>query len=160
LSDAEMYRVVAATGVKYIAMHWRGHGEQMQANASYRDVVSDVHRELTIRVAEAIVWGVDPSNILIDPGLGFAKTAEHNWQLLNALPSFVELGFPVLIGASRKAFLKEFAAEGAAPQERDEATATISALSAQAGAWGVRVHNIPATRRVLDVWDRWNGAGA
>jgi dihydropteroate synthase len=158
LADPEMYRVVAATDATYIAMHWREHSTTMANAPSYGDVVAEVQRELTNRLAEAIVWGIDPSRLIIDPGLGFSKTAEHNWQLLAALPQLTAMGVPVLIGASRKRFLAEFAPEGAPAEDRDDATATISALSAQAGAWGVRVHNVARTRRELDIWDRWDSA--
>lgn len=158
LADPEMYRVVAATGASYIAMHWREHSTTMQDAPHYNDVVADVLHELTNRLAEAIVWGIDPAKLIADPGLGFSKTGEHNWALLAALPEFVALGFPVLIGASRKGFLAEFAPEGAPATERDRATATISALSAQSGAWGVRVHNVAETQRELAIWDRWDAA--
>lgn len=159
LADPEMYRVVAATGAHYVAMHWRAHSSTMQDAAHYTDVVAEVRHELTTRLAEAIVWGIDPGKLIVDPGLGFSKTADHNWALLAALPDLVTLGFPVLVGASRKGFLAEFTAEGAPPAHRDRATATISALSAQAGAWGVRVHNVEETRRELAIWDRWSAAG-
>jgi len=158
LADPEMYRTIAATGVNYIVMHWRGHSDTMQGNTDYTDVVSEVYNALEVRLAEAIIWGVDPAKLLVDPGLGFSKTAAHNWALLRQLPRLVQLGFPVVVGASRKGFLIPFAAEGAPASDRDDATATISALSAQAGAWGVRVHNVAATQRSLDVWHHWNGA--
>jgi dihydropteroate synthase len=159
LADPDMYREMAANSAKYIVMHWREHSATMQNAAHYVDVVRDVRREITQRVAEAIVWGVDPSKIIIDPGLGFSKTGEHNWQLLAGLPELARLGLPILVGASRKRFLAEFAPDGAPASERDAATATISGLAAQASAWGVRVHNVPATRQVLDVWNRWSDAG-
>jgi dihydropteroate synthase len=159
LADPEMYRVVAATGATYIAMHWREHSTTMQDAPSYGNVVAEVRYELSTRLAEAIVWGIDPAKLIVDPGLGFSKTADHNWQLLAGLPALIDLGFPVLIGASRKAFLAEFAPANAPAHKRDKATATVSVLSAQAGAWGVRVHNVSKTRRELDVWDRWSTAG-
>jgi dihydropteroate synthase len=158
LADADMYRVVAASGAKYIAMHWREHSETMQAAPFYADVVGEVRDELSARIAAAIAAGIAPEKLLVDPGLGFSKTAEHNWQLLAALPELSSLGFPVLVGASRKRFLGEFAGPDAPPQDRDAATATISVLSAQAGAWGVRVHNVAATREALMVWERWGAA--
>ena len=160
LADPEMYRTIAATGVNYIVMHWRGHSDTMQGNTDYTDVVSEVYNALEVRLAEAIIWGVDPAKLLVDPGLGFSKTAAHNWALLRQLPRLVQLGFPVVVGASRKGFLTPFAAEGAPASDRDDATATISALSAQSGAWGVRVHNVAATQRSLDVWHHWNGAAS
>jgi dihydropteroate synthase len=158
LADPDMYGVVAGAGVKYIAMHWREHSDTMQAAPFYADVVGEVRAELRARIAAAIAAGIEPANLLVDPGLGFSKTAEHNWQLLAGLQTLGGLGYPVLVGASRKGFLAEFAS-AAAPGDRDAATATISALSAAAGAWGVRVHNVAATRSALDVWERWNTAG-
>ncbi|NEM91993.1 dihydropteroate synthase [Galbitalea soli] len=159
LSDPEMYRAIAGLGVRYIAMHWRGHSDSMNELAVYGDVVRDVVAELTGRVAEMLVWGIDPARIILDPGLGFAKTAEHNWQLLRGLGEIEAIGHPVLVGASRKRFLAPFAPEGAPSSARDAATATISALAAQAGVWAVRVHNVPATAEVLDVWRAWESGG-
>jgi len=152
LADPEMYRIIARTGVHYVAMHWRGHSDSMQQNAVYADVVADVRAELQHRLAELIIWGVDPDKIILDPGIGFAKNAEQNWQVLGHLPEFTSLGFPVLVGASRKGFLKPFAADDAPAEDRDPATAVLSALAAQSGAWGVRVHNVAATRAALDVY--------
>lgn len=165
LADAEMFRTIASTGVSYIAMHWRGHSDTMQKLAVYDDVVAEVRTLLTNRVAEMLVWGVDPNKIVIDPGLGFSKNGAHNWALLGALPEFVATGLPVLVGASRKRFLGGFAAADAPASDRDGATAIISALAAEAGAWGVRVHNVPATVFALDSWSRGvgdaqNAAGA
>ncbi len=154
LKDPGMYRVIAETGLSYIAMHWRGPSD---AEAVYDDVVVDVRTELKARVAEMTVVGIDPSRVILDPGLGFAKTAEHNWQLLGRLDEVQSLGFPVLVGASRKRFLGPW---GETPAERDEATAIVSALAAQAGAWGVRVHDVESTRRALEVQAAWeNGRG-
>jgi dihydropteroate synthase len=160
LADADMYRVVAASGVKYIAMHWREHSDTMQVAPFYVDVVGEVRDELSARIASARAAGIAADKLLVDPGLGFSKTAEHNWALLAALPELSSLGFPVLVGASRKGFLREFTGPDAPAHERDAATATISALSAQAGAWGVRVHNVVATRAALAVWERWGAARA
>ncbi|WP_213816743.1 dihydropteroate synthase [Glaciihabitans sp. dw_435] len=156
LADPEMYRTIAATGVSYIASHWRGHLDGSQDNSHYTDVVKDVTREVAERVAELIVWGIPEDKIIVDPGLGFAKNADDNWQVLGALGEFESLGFPVLIGASRKRFLADLATDGSNAAARDPATAIVSALAAQAGAWGVRVHDVPSTRLALDVWDRWN----
>jgi dihydropteroate synthase len=154
LADPDMYRTVAASGATYIAMHWRGHSDGMDALATYDDVVAEVREELTSRIAELIVWGVHPRRIIVDPGLGFAKTAEHNWALLGRLPELETLG-PVLVGASRKRFLGALLPEGAPASDRDRPTALVSALAAQAGAWGVRVHDVESTRSALDLWERW-----
>jgi dihydropteroate synthase len=156
LADPDMYRVIAQTGVEYIAMHWRGHSKSMQELAEYDDVVTDVRNELRQRLAEMLVWGIEPERVVIDPGLGFAKTADHNWALLSALPQLRSLGHRVLIGASRKRFLGEFLPEDAPPSERDDATAILSALAADAGVWGVRVHNAAATKLSLDLWSAWH----
>lgn len=155
LADPEMYRVIAASGATYIASHWRGHSDSMNELAEYDDVVYDVRHELKGRIAELIVWGVNPRRIVIDPGLGFAKTAEHNWKLLGHLPALATLGYPILVGTSRKRFLGELLPDDAPATDRDAPTAITSALAAQAGAWGVRVHNVAETKAALDVWDRW-----
>jgi len=152
LADPEMYRIIARTGLHYVAMHWRGHSDSMQQQTEYADVVADVRSELQHRLAELIIWGVDPDRIILDPGIGFAKNADQNWAVLGHVPEFSSLGFPVLVGASRKGFLAPFAAEGAPAEDRDSATAVLSALAAQSGAWGVRVHNVHATKAALDVY--------
>jgi dihydropteroate synthase len=149
LADPGMRRVAAETGVHFVAMHWRGPSD---TRAAYRDVVAEVRDELKNRVAELIVSGVDPSRIIIDPGLGFAKDSDHNWQLLGHLRELGILGHPLLIGASRKRFIGTVLAADATPKDRDPATAIISALAAEAGVWGVRVHDVVGTRKALDVW--------
>lgn len=156
-ADADMPRVVAELGVMFIAMHSRGPSATMDSRAVYRDTVAEVRRELEFRIAHLISHGVDPDLIVVDPGLGFAKNSEQNWTLLGALRSIGALGHPVLVGASRKRFLGELLPDRAAVQERDAATAVISALAAEAGAWGVRVHNVATTRAALDVWSAMNG---
>ncbi|MGV8886390.1 MAG: dihydropteroate synthase [Microbacteriaceae bacterium] len=152
LADDEMYREIARNGATYIAMHSRGASDNV---ADYGDVVTEVRTELRDRLAELIVWGVDPDKIIVDPGLGFSKTAEHNWTLLGHLDDISSLGFAVLVGASRKRFLGELLDTDATAEDRDAPTATISALAAQSGVWGVRVHNVAATAAALDVWERW-----
>jgi dihydropteroate synthase len=148
LADPEMAGMVADARVPWILMHWRGHSADMDTLAVYHDVVADVRAELAARVDAALAAGVDERAIVLDPGLGFAKTAEHNWALLRALPSMTGLdgpgwGFPILIGASRKRFLGALLGEASGPRPpdgREAATTAISALAAAAGAWGVRVH--------------------
>lgn len=152
LSDPDMARVAAETGLHFIASHWRGPSSTMQSNAVYGDVLRDVRHELEARVEQLVASGVRPDRLILDPGLGFAKNAEANWTLLSNIASLGTIGYPVLVGASRKRFLAAFAPD--APMvARDPATATISALAAQAGVWGVRVHNVAATRDALDVWE-------
>ena len=156
LFDAGMGRVVAETGVTFVAMHWRGGAD---IAPQYIDVVSEVRNELRSRIAELIVAGVDPGQIVIDPGLGFAKDSEHNWQLLSRLGELASLGHGILIGASRKRFLGPLLAEGAPVADRDLPTSIVSALAARAGVWGVRVHDVTSTRVALDVVGAWD-AGA
>jgi dihydropteroate synthase len=153
LYDAAMGRVVAETGVTFVAMHWRGGAD---VEPQYIDVVSEVRSELRSRIAELIVAGVAPQQIILDPGLGFSKDAEHNWQLLSRLGELASLGHGILIGASRKRFLAPLLPEGAPTDERDLPTAIISALAAHAGVWGVRVHDVPGTRVALDVVTSWD----
>jgi len=148
LADPDMAPMVADAGVPWILMHWRGHSADMDALAVYDDVVDDVRAELAARVEAALAAGVAERAIALDPGLGFAKTAEHNWALLRALPSMTGLdgagwGFPILVGASRKRFLGTLLGDDAGPRPpdgREVATTAVSALAAAAGAWGVRVH--------------------
>ena len=154
LADPELPRLVAATGVPYILMHWRGHSETMQQHATYRDVVAEVRAELEQRVEAVIAAGVRPEQLVLDPGLGFAKDAEHNWALLAALPELLSLCRPLLVGASRKAFLgRLLATDPDTPRpvgEREDATTAVTALAAHAGAWAVRVHQPrPAADAVL-----------
>lgn len=149
--DPDMARLVAQADVPWILMHWRGNSKDMDSLATYADVVTDVRDELAHRVDAALAAGVDPASLVLDPGLGFAKRAGHNWSLLRHLDVLLALGFPVLVGASRKRFLGSLLAEKDGtqrpPDGREEATAAITALVAAAGAWGVRVHDV---RRSLD----------
>ena len=161
LDDPEMYRTVAQSKLLYIAMHWRGHSDSMDDLATYDDVVVDVRNELKARLAEMFVWGIAAEQVVLDPGLGFAKRAEHNWQLLGRLDELATLGHPVLIGASRKRFLGDLLPEGATIADRDLPTAIVTALAAQAGVWAVRVHDVRSTRAALGVFEAWkNGRTA
>jgi dihydropteroate synthase len=159
LADPDMARVAAEAGVPWVLMHWRGHSKDMQALAEYRDVVADVRAELLSRVDAALAAGVAESAIVLDPGLGFAKNAEHDWALLRGLDSLLSLGFPVLVGASRKRFLGRLLSEEDGtprpPDGREDATAAISALAAAAGAWGVRVHEVGASLDAVTVAAAW-----
>jgi dihydropteroate synthase len=149
LADKNMADLVAESGVPWVLMHWRGHSREMYAAARYGDVVTEVRAELTARVEDVVAAGVDPAQLVLDPGLGFAKNAEHNWALLAGLDRIVDLGLPVLVGASRKTFLGRLLAgsDGAprAAEERDSATLATTVLAAEAGAWGVRVHDAAAS---------------
>jgi len=148
LGDPDMAAVVRAAGCPWILMHWRGHSRRMQDLAHYVDVVDDVRRELAERVEAANQAGISSDRIVIDPGLGFAKTAEHNWALLAHLDVLVGFGLPVLIGASRKSFLGRVLADPAGTPrpvgERESATVALTAYAATQGAWGVRVHDVRA----------------
>ncbi|HEY5221711.1 MAG TPA: dihydropteroate synthase [Microbacteriaceae bacterium] len=157
LADPAMVDAVIATGLPYVVTHWRGHSTEMDAHATYTDAAREVREELFARVGELIVRGVDASRLIVDPGLGFAKASAHNWQVLAHLQEFEQLGLPVLIGASRKRFVADLLPAGAPVEDRDVPTAMISALAAQAGVWGVRVHDVPNTRLALDIVEAWAG---
>jgi dihydropteroate synthase len=149
LADAGMAKLVADAGVPWVLMHWRGHSRQMYAQAHYEDVVAEVCAELTVRRDDALAAGVAEEQLVLDPGLGFAKNAPHNWALLAGLDRIVALGLPVLVGASRKTFLGRLLAgpdgEPRPAEQRDAATLATTVLAAEAGAWGVRVHDAAAS---------------
>jgi dihydropteroate synthase len=149
LADAGMAELVADTGVPWVLMHWRGHSREMYAAAQYGDVVTEVCAELTARVEDVVAAGVRPQQLVLDPGLGFAKRAEHNWALLAGLDRIVDLGLPVLVGASRKTFLGRLLADADGTvrpaEQRDAATLATTVLAAEAGVWGVRVHDAAAS---------------
>jgi dihydropteroate synthase len=162
-ADPDMAKVVAAAGVPWILMHWRAGADYRHTGPAdhYDDVVAEVWDELRIQVDRAVAAGVRAERLVLDPGLGFAKNAEHNWSLLGALPRFVASGLPILIGASRKRFLGGLLADGGEPRPpdgREVATATISALAAECGAWGVRVHDVRSTLDAIAVTDAWTRA--
>ncbi len=161
LADPAMHAWVARSEVPYVAMHWRGHSTDMDRLASYGDVVAEVCQELSDRLGELAAAGVDPDRVILDPGLGFAKTSAHNWALLAALAHLTALGRPVLIGASRKRFLGELLGQPGLPrpvEERDAATDAITALAAAAGAWAVRVHDVRGSRDAIAVAGAWRAA--
>jgi dihydropteroate synthase len=162
LADPAMADVIARARVPWILMHWRGPSATMDQLASYSDVVTEVRAELVARVDAAVLAGVDPGALVLDPGLGFAKTAAHNWALLGHLDALTDLGFPVLIGASRKRFLGSLlAGADGVPRHcdgREIATAAVSALAAATGAWGVRVHDVAASRDAIAVATAWRAA--
>ncbi len=160
-ADAEMLPLAAKANCPFVVMHWRAHSETMQDHTDYDDVVADVISELGEQIERALAAGVSQSNIVIDPGLGFSKTGEQNWELLAALPQFEQLGYPLLVAASRKTFLGTLLArdgEPRPPAERDAATAAISVLADLGGAWCVRVHDVPATADALAVSTRFQTA--
>ena len=156
LADRGMAAVVAEAGCPWILMHWRGHSRRMLELARYDDVVAEVRAELQQRVAEAVAAGVDPGRLILDPGIGFAKQAEHNWTLSAHLDELIALGHPVLFAASRKTYLGRLLAgpdgEPRPVDGREAATIATSVLAVAAGAWGVRVHDVRATVDALAVW--------
>ena len=160
LADPRMHATVAQLGVPFVAMHWRGFGDRMDALAVYDDVVADVCSELAERVVDATAAGLDPRAIVLDPGLGFAKEAGHNWALLHHLDQVLALGHPLLVGASRKRFLGSLLADSDGDPrpmaERDRATDAVSALAALAGAWCVRVHDVRGSRDAVEVAHAWS----
>ncbi|WP_029947685.1 dihydropteroate synthase [Leifsonia aquatica] len=155
LADAGMPDAVLDTGLQYVVMHWRGRLDSADSLAVYTDTVREVRSELSARITSLLDRGVDPAKLILDPGLGFSKTGEHNWQVLAGLHEIETLGYPVLIGASRKRFLGALLPADAPVADRDAPTAVISALAAQAGAWAVRVHDVVSTRIALDVVRAW-----
>ncbi len=164
LADPRMGPLAAAAGVPIVVMHWRGHSADMQGRAVYADVVAEVRAELGQRVAELVSQGVAPGQIILDPGLGFAKLPEHNWALLGRLKEISSLrgmSFPVLVGASRKRFLGALLAGPGGEQRSfaasDDATIALSALAAAAGAWCVRVHAVGGNADAVRVAARWSG---
>lgn len=162
LADPAMPGLVAATGAPFVVMHWRGLLSDPTERPVYDDVVEEVCRELQERVATLVDQGVDPGQLILDPGFGFSKDAGHNWELLSGLDEVIALGLPVLVGTSRKRFLGRLPSrpgahimDDAAPTEptaRDAATAATSLLAARAGAAAVRVHEVGPTRDALSVW--------
>jgi dihydropteroate synthase len=143
-ADPEMFTTVAELGCTYTLMHWRGHSKDMNSRAQYGDVVSEVIDEVTIQLNKALEAGIKREKIVLDPGLGFAKDAEHNWEILNRIDEFVSLGYPVLIGHSRKRFIG-----GDSPDEREEGTLAISKSLVDKGIWAVRVHSVAPHVKVL-----------
>ncbi|MFJ6212348.1 dihydropteroate synthase [Streptomyces sp. NPDC092296] len=165
LADPDMVRVAAAAGVPFVVMHWRGHSADMNRLAVYQDVVTEVAKELEARLEAVVAAGVRPEQVILDPGLGFAKQAAHDWSLLGNLDALTRLGRPLLVAASRKRFLGALLSDPATGEprparERDDATAAVSALAARAGAWAVRVHDVRATADAVRVVAAWQRAAA
>jgi dihydropteroate synthase len=144
LADPEMLQTAARLQVPYIAMHWRGHSKDMNSKAIYGDVVSDVISELNERIEAALDAGIQKDKLIIDPGLGFAKDAEHNWAIIDSIDRFVALDYPVLVGGSRKRFLG-----GETPDEREQATIELTKRLGTTGVWAVRVHSVKPHKEVL-----------
>ena len=165
-ADPQMAQVVGGARVDFVVSHWRGHSDVMASLTKYDDVVTDVCSELASQVDRVCAAGVDPQRVIVDPGLGFAKDAQANWELLANLDQLIAVGYPVLIGASRKRFLGDLLARHGSeslPTFRDRATSAVSALVARAGAWAVRVHDVHSSVdavRVAHAFDDAQGRGA
>ena len=144
LADPEMLATVAGLQVAYIAMHWRGQSKEMNSKAVYGDVVTEVIAELNERIDAALDAGIHRDKLIIDPGIGFAKDAEHNWAIIDSIDRFVAMGYPVLVGASRKRFLG-----GDSPDEREQATIELTQRLGTTGVWAVRVHSVKPHKEVL-----------
>jgi dihydropteroate synthase len=144
-SDTRMLSTAAQLNVPFIAMHWRGHSKDMNSKAIYKDVVAETISELEDRIQVALSTGVAKENLIIDPGLGFAKDADHNWAIIEAIDRFVDLGFPVLVGGSRKRFLG-----GDSPDQREEATVNLTKRLRGTGVWAVRVHTVKPHKEALE----------
>ncbi|KTR77483.1 dihydropteroate synthase [Microbacterium oxydans] len=163
LADPEMRAAVAESGADFAIGHWRGFSADMYANAEYHRVAREVAGELQERIGEAASSGIAPSRLIIDPGIGFAKSGAQNWDMLRGLDEIVALGPRVLIGTSRKRFLAEVLRQETGPDEevsesrRDLATAVTSALAVRAGVWAVRVHDVASTRDALAIAHAWEG---
>ncbi|MFD7131663.1 dihydropteroate synthase [Streptomyces sp. NPDC059894] len=159
LADSDMAATVAAAEVPYVVTHWRAPSREMEHYALYRDVVGEVTSELLARVDSLTASGVDPGRVILDPGLGFAKRADHDWQLLSRLDALSSAGFPLLVGASRKRFigaaLSGWAGGACAPDARDAATAAVSALAAAAGVMCVRVHDVRSSLHAVCMAAAW-----
>ncbi|OLO64284.1 dihydropteroate synthase [Actinomyces oris] len=157
LADPAMHGLIARTGVVYVCQHWRGDPETMDRLTDYPGgVVAGVEAELRERLAELDAAGVDRAQVVLDPGLGFAKTHTQSWELLAATSRLIaDLGQPLLVGSSRKRFLAQAAEAEATPVQRDAVTAATTALAAAAGAWAVRVHEVPANRAAVRTASLW-----
>jgi dihydropteroate synthase len=162
-ADEDMLPTVADLGVPYVLMHWRGHAAGMDSLAAYDDVVGEVCHELAVQADRAVAAGVAAERICLDPGIGFAKDADHNWEVLRHLDRVVALGHPVLVATSRKRFLGTLLGEGGEPRPaagRDPATTATTALAAASGAWCVRVHDAAASADAVRVVARWYAGAA
>lgn len=151
LADPLMAKVIAGSPeIQYVAMHWRGHSKDMQNLASYENVVSEVKEELDERVTELLKAGVAPEQIILDPGIGFSKTAEHNWEILRGIERLQLLGYPLLIGASRKRFLGELIGADI-PGDRESATIALTTDLARREIWAIRTHSVKPHRDAIEV---------
>ena len=163
MADPEMLETVAELGCGYVSMHWRAHSDTLQDHARYGDVVAEVAAEMAMRRDAALAAGIGADNLVLDPGIGFAKTGEHNWALLANIDALLSLGQPLLVGVSRKRFLGHLLAsddgELRSPEERDDASLALTALLAQKGVWAIRTHNVRANADAIAVVSRIRAEG-
>ena len=149
LADGKMAKLIASNpSVQYVAMHWRGHSREMQSLATYKDVVREVRDELEDRATSLLKAGVDPEQLILDPGIGFAKTSAHNWELLRNIDRLQLLGYPLLVGVSRKRFLGELIGSES-PDERESATIALTTELAKRKVWAVRTHAVKAHKDAI-----------
>ncbi len=160
LADPAMATTVAGLNADYVAMHWRGHSHRWDQVSDYANVVADVTAELRARRDALLGAGIAPERLWLDPGIGFAKGPDHNWQLLRGLATLRSLGHPLLVGASRKRFLGALLPSTQQPVDRDVATAAVSVMCADAGVAAVRVHNVTANAQALAAWRAWRGSAS
>lgn len=156
LADKAMLATVASSDADYVMMHWRAHSATMQDHAEYFDVVAEVVEELTNRLVAAEQAGISSDRIILDPGLGFAKSSAHNWSILQDLSAFSIANSRLLLGASRKRFIGELMTEEHKPEDRDALSAVLGVLAAEAGISALRVHNVKIHREALDLWQAFN----
>ena len=157
LADPDMLATVAAREVTYVAMHWRGHSDTMDQQARYDNVVTDVVTHLQQRIEAASQAGITPERLVVDPGFGFAKDPEHNWELVRGIADVVALGYPVLAGVSRKRFIGALFAGDHEMSDRDDPSAMVGALLAASGVSALRVHSVTSQRRALEIMGRAGG---
>ncbi len=158
LADSDMPRLIADVRVPYVVMHWRGFSDSMQKLAVYEVTAKEVRHELAERIEKLTKAGVEIDQLILDPGLGFAKEPDHNWDVLQAIESFEKLKRPLLVGASRKRFLGTLLNDGEHDRdvkEREAATIAVTTMLAERKVWGVRVHNVRDSRDAIEVVTRW-----
>ena len=154
LADPAMAEFIAAARIPYVVMHWRGHSDEMSQHATYKKVTKEVRNELSQRIEDLVRRGVDFEQIILDPGLGFAKEPEHNWTLLHEIEELEKLERPLLVGHSRKRFLGELLNDRPA-KAREYATVAVTSLLAERKIWGVRVHDVRSNRDAIETVSRW-----
>jgi dihydropteroate synthase len=157
LADPDMLATVASSPVTYVMMHWRGHSDTMDQHATYTNVVTEVVTHLEGRIHEALNAGIDEGRIMVDPGFGFSKNPDHNWEVVRGISDLVALGYPVLAGVSRKRFIGELFSGEHEMADRDDPSAMVGALLAQRGVSALRVHNVASQRRALEIMGRVGG---